>query len=191
MLKRRFYYISASAFFVIGFLLIVGNFSGITGYAVFNDSNVTLGFYASLWFFAAGIVLLMSGGRAKQLGLEETIKAYEQGGISPVRAALQVREALRTGGREISGVRYKGSSDNVTVITSQGGISVKLNDEESARNFALGVYEIALINDPRNNERCELHLGKRASSKHYKKGFLEVVRGFEETYKADLAGAKR
>ena len=65
MLSRRAFLIVGSSFLVIGLVLLVNSVSGITGFAVFGESDVVVGSVAAVWFVIAGLVVLGMAGHAK------------------------------------------------------------------------------------------------------------------------------
>ncbi len=114
---------------------------------------------------------------------------YESGELNPVQAVLKINDNLFPKGIKITGVDYRGGKKG-TVRTEKGHFPIRLNKDDDARNLALALYEIALINDRNNARNCELHLGKRASSKHHREGLQRIIENFEDRYKEDLKAAR-
>lgn len=185
------------SFKILGiFLIVVGviflfNFFRITGLAIFENTAGTTGSILGIIFVIGGVLLLNASQRTIHDELSDIVDNYNHEKISPVRAAIQTREALHKQGREISGVKYKGSERSVTVITPQGGYTLSANNNERAAELALGVYEVAITNDPKNERYCELHLGKGASTKHYRKGFMREEEKFRTRYANDVSSLRR
>jgi hypothetical protein len=57
-LPKRTFVIVAVSFFFIGAALLLNSVQGVTGFAVFEGSDLVGGFYIALWFVIAGLVVL-------------------------------------------------------------------------------------------------------------------------------------
>ena len=60
-LPRRSFVITGIFFLVAGVAFLVNSFSNVTGFAVFEGTDVAAGVFVAMWFFvAAGVVLSIS-----------------------------------------------------------------------------------------------------------------------------------
>ena len=185
MLPQRAFVISGLAFVFIGFIILLNSFQTITAFVILEDIDDKIGYFAGIWFVVVGI-LLLNASRTIYEELGDIVNGYNHGKVNPIRAAIETRNALRRIGREINGVRYRGSEQGVTVKTAQGAYSLRAENRERAAELALGIYEIALSNNPQNDRNCELHLSKRASTKDHRKGFLQEEEKFRRRYSTDV-----
>ncbi|MDO8460108.1 MAG: hypothetical protein Q7S74_03295 [Nanoarchaeota archaeon] len=60
MLPKRAYLVLGISFLLIGFILILNSFSGITGKVILEDASPKISFYWALWFIIGGILILES-----------------------------------------------------------------------------------------------------------------------------------
>lgn len=160
----------------------------ITGFAIFDRARGTVSFIG-LILIAGGVFLLAAAKNWNRYRVGLVIREYESGTLNPVQAALKINDKLYPDGIEITGVNYRGGI-NETIKAEKEQIPIRLGDREKARDLALALYEVALINDRSNSRNCELHLSKRASSKHHKTGLQKIIDKFEEKYEKDLKTAR-
>jgi hypothetical protein len=57
-LPKRAFIITAISFFLIAIIILFNALQGITGFAVFEDSSVNLGWFIAIWFVVAGISVI-------------------------------------------------------------------------------------------------------------------------------------
>ena len=60
MVRQGTQRIIGGIFLFIGVTILLNSFSGITGFVVFEGTDVKFGFYAAVWFFVSGILLFTS-----------------------------------------------------------------------------------------------------------------------------------
>ena len=58
-LPKRTFYIVGGAFLIMGLIIILNSFSGVTGYAVAGKVDSSIIIYTAIWLIAAGIVAIM------------------------------------------------------------------------------------------------------------------------------------
>src|SRR3989344_4473079 len=81
MLQKRTFYIVGISFIFLGAIIAWNSSQGITGFAIFEQSDISLGYLVGIWLFVAGVVILMV---SKQD--EEFVKyyhAYPAGEFTP------------------------------------------------------------------------------------------------------------
>ena len=169
-------------FIFTGIVLILNSFSGITGFVVFENISKNTGSIFGIVFIVVGALLfVIRGEEQRKYRAEELLRAYESGRIGPIKAASEINAIY-----PIDGVKFTPNSRN-SVVSPDGVHPLSLKHGKKAKELALGLYEVAVHNDPRNKSRCELHLGKTASTKHHKKGFEKEVSKFEDQHRSELA----
>lgn len=189
IMKKRALRILGILLFLIGTVFAFNTFSGITGFSIFEGVGPGISSIISLVFIAVGIVLMSASVWWDKYRVGLVIREYEHGELNLVQAALKINDGLYPEGLKITGVEYHGGTKE-TIRTNENFIPVKFDDEEKARDLALALYEIAVINDRNNTRNCELHISKAASSKHHKEGLLDIIKDFEHKYKEELDAAK-
>ena len=188
-MKKRVLKIFGILSFFIGIIFILNTFSGITGFSILEGLSSGISSIIGLVFIAVGIVLMSASAWWDKYRVSLVIHEYEHGELNPVQAALKINDQLYPEGLKITGVEYNGGNKE-TIRTDKDFVPVRLHDKEKAKDLALALYEIAVINDRENAKNCELHISKQASSKHHKKGLLEIIKGFEYKYKEELEAAR-
>jgi len=188
-MKKRVLRIFGILSFFIGTVFALNTFSGITGFSIFEGLSSSISSVISLVFIAVGIVLMSTSAWWDKYRVGLVIREYEHGELNPVQAALKINDGLYPEGLKITGVEYNGGI-NETIRTNKNFVPVRLHDKEKAKDLALALYEIAMINDRNNEGNCELHISKKASSKHHKEGLLKIIEKFEYKYKEDLETAR-
>lgn len=173
---------------IISLILIISN-TIITGAVIGHPTKNYLSLLGIL-IFVVGVFFILTttrGWNNYRVGL--VVREYESGTLSPVQAALKINDRLFPEGLKIIGVDYRGGAKE-TIKTKEGFIPVQLNDERKARDLALALYELAVINDRANSRNCELHLSRQASSKHHREGLRKIIENFEHKYYKDLELAR-
>ena len=188
-MKKRVLRIFGILSFFIGIIFTLNTFSGITGFSIFEGLSSSISSVISLVFIAMGIVLMSASAWWDRYRVGLVIHEYEHGELNPVQAALKINDRLYPEGLKVTGVEYHGGNKE-TIRTDKDFVPVRLHDKEKAKDLALALYEIAVINDRENDRNCELHISKKASSKHYKPGLLKIIEKFEYKYKEDLEAAR-
>ena len=185
---KRVLNLSGFILLITGIIFIL-NYSEITGFVILENIGKTTGSIIGTAFIIGGILLLTAsrGWNNYRVGL--VIREYESGELNPVQAALKINDRLFPEGLKITGVDYRGGVKE-TIKTEEEFIPVSLKDNEKAKDLALALYEMALINSRTNAKNCELHLGKQASSKHHKEGLTRIIKSFEHKYQGDLEMAR-
>ncbi len=186
---KRGLYIIGSTLFLIGIILVINSLQTITGFTIIEDISITISRSLGLFFLLIGIILFVTGSNWDRYRVGLVLREYELGSLNPIQAALKINDRLFPSGIKITGVDYRGGT-NETIRTEKEYIPVKLHNDDKARDLALALYEIAVINNRENAKNCELHLSKKASSKHHKAGLLKIIEKFEEKYKEDLETAR-
>jgi len=189
MIKKRTINILGAVFIIIGVVAFLNSYFSITGYVVLEDVGTNVSYFMSLAFVLIGIALLMTARGWDRYRVGLVVKEYESGELNPVQAALKINDRLFPRGVKITGVDYRGGT-NETIKTENEHIPVRLNNQGKARDLALALYEIALINDRGNARNCELHISKQASSKHHRGGLKKLIDKFEDKYEKDLKAVK-
>lgn len=183
MNQKRILFVLGFSFLTIGIIVLIGSFPTITGFVIVEEINIYISRWISLAFIVLGILSLTAGKMSNRYLVGRLIGDYESEELNPVQVALKINEVLE--GTEINGVDYRGGT-NETIRTSREYIPIKLRDQRKAQDLALALYEIALINDGKNARNCELHISKKASSKHHRKSLDKMIKQFESKYDKDL-----
>ena len=168
-------------------LLLVATGKIITG-AVIGTNLQNFSSMLGILIFMIGVFLIFNCEWDKYR-INLILGEYESGELNPIQAALKINDRLFPKGIRITGVDYRGGKKG-TLRTEKGHFPIRLNKNDDARDFALALYEIALINDRSNARNCELHLGKKASSKHHREGLQRIIEDFGDKYKKDLNVAR-
>jgi hypothetical protein len=185
MIKKRTLNIFGTIFIIIGLIILFNSYFSITGFVVLGETTTNTLYSISIVFILIGITLLTTARGWDRYRVGLVVKEYESGELNPVQAALKINDKLFPNGVKVNGVDYRGGTKE-TIRTENEHIPVKLNEKGKARDLALALYEIALINNRDNARNCELHLGKQASSKHHRKGLKKIIDNFEDKYEKDL-----
>tara|TARA_Y100000310_G_C20564580_1_gene754797 strand:+ start:243 stop:812 length:570 start_codon:yes stop_codon:yes gene_type:complete len=184
---KRGLYVLGSTFLIIGTLLVLNSLSSITGFVIVEEINISIGRYIGLVIIILGILTLTAGKMSNRYLVGRLVGDYESGELNPVEVALKINEVLE--GTEINGVDYRGGT-NETLRTSREYIPIRVGNQDKAQDLALALYEVALINDRKNARNCELHINKKASSKHHRKGLDKLIKKFERRFDKDLKTAR-
>jgi len=161
--------------------VLLSNSAGITGFAILQNIGKTTGSIFGIVFVIVGVLLLVTREEEeRRYRINEIMKKYEHGEISPMEAAREVNDIL-----QINSVRFKADVKH-SITGPTGGYSIKVKSGNRAKELALAFYEVARINSPKNVQYCELHLSEQASTKHHKKGFEEELLRFERKYRKEL-----
>ena len=180
-------YITGSILLLVGLVLILNSLSSITGLVIVEEISISIGRYLGLVIIVLGVLTLTAGKMSNRYLVGRLVGDYESGELNPVEVALKINEVLE--GTDINGVDYRGGT-NETLRTNREYIPIRLGNQDKAQDLALALYEIALINDGRNARNCELHINKKASSKHHRKGLDKLIKKFERKYDKDLKTAR-
>lgn len=188
MSTKRVLSILGYLFSIAGAILILLPAKALTGFAILENISSSIKPIGILSFII-GLALILVARGWDSYKVRLVVEEYESGTLNPVQAAIKINDRLFPEGVKITGVDYRGDTKE-TIKTTNKFIPVRLNSPDKARDLALALYEIALINDRNNARNCELHLGKNASSKHHKQGLKSVIEDFESEYHSYLELAK-
>ncbi len=157
---------------VIAFLLFLasvglfwGSFS-ITGAFIGPASSQGLNVLA-LVVFTSSLILLIYNRQDKKDRLAEIIRMYEKGEIDPLEAAYQINTVV-----PIREVRFKPGKEH-TVYGNDDAYPIPIKNGGPAEELAFAEYFLAQHNNP--GTHSQFHLGKGASTKHHKAGFLALL----------------
>lgn len=190
MIKKRVLGIVIS---IIGLILIINSQISILG-AVIGLVEITSGIslVVGLVFVGVGIgiFILAKDNEWDKYRVGLVMEEYESGNLNPIQAVIKINYRLFPSGIKINGVEYHGENKE-TIRTQRGYFPVTIDDEDKARDLAVALYEMAIINDRKNAKNCELHLSRKASSKDHKKGLTDIIQNFETKYKKELESIKK
>jgi len=144
MKKRTFKFISGVFLILVGVFLIFNSFSGITGFVIFENTKNVRGILGLVFIVVGAVLFITRGEEEKRYRVEAIMKDYESGKLGPVETATKINDVY-----PISGVKFKPDSTN-SVVSPEGIHPLRLKHGRLARDLALGIYEIALGNEPRN-----------------------------------------
>ncbi len=116
MLAKRAYLIVGASFLFIGAVLFVNSVSaGVTGFAVFGESDIAVGGVAAVWFLIAGAVVLGMSRRGENEA-EELLDKRKilTKGDELKRLASRMGYELREGGNHTT--IYNGKHEVITQI---------------------------------------------------------------------------
>jgi len=185
-MKKRVVRFIGIVYFIIGAVLFFNSF-GITGFVIGGEVTRNIGSYIAIAFIFSGITLLIISRDWNKYRVSLVVREYESGALNPVQAVLKINEQLYPSGLTITGIEYHGNNPlHETIRTKDEFIPVRFRDSEKAKDFAIACYEMAVINDRKNDRNCELHISKEASSKHHKEGLQKLIKKFEDKYHQDL-----
>ena len=164
--------ILALLFFLLSIFLFSGSFS-MTGAFIgtMSKSNVNI---TALFLFTTALILFLHTDFDDRHKIEGIIHQYEGGKINTLEAAYAIDEAVH-----IREVHFKLGFEHSVQGEGQR-YSVYVKDEEKGRELAFAEFLLASRRNPFH--RSEMHLGKQASTKHHKDGFLLLLEQYKKKF---------
>jgi hypothetical protein len=111
LIKRRVLKLIGFGYLLLGIIIWLFSFSGITGFVVYGDANLNLGWFLGVVFFIVGVVVLMAG-RKKKSELEKIIRseAHNQSHYQMLKKRLKYMQDY-----ELEGIDPKDANEGVNL----------------------------------------------------------------------------
>jgi hypothetical protein len=160
-MKRGTNSILAFALIVIGILLILNAFSGMTGLAIAESVGTTASTILGLLSFVLGMLQYRNIARTLseeyKVGTGEVLQDYKEGKISAAEAAqtIDVMEPVK-------GVNYGGGQRGLLYLKRGRPIPMKFATKKQGRELCDALADEALENNPKNTQFIRLPEGKRS-----------------------------
>lgn len=177
MKKTIFIFLSVISF-ITGFFHL-SNVHLITGYSVYDNLSENIRYFVGANFIILSFLFFLASRdwTKYRTGILMSIEEFESG-LSPVQTALRINNELKKSGYSVTGVDYRGDFSD-TIKFESGDLNVRLKGRDEAKDLALALFEVSLMNDSGNVNNSRIYLSKYASNESHPKGFKREVYEFE------------
>ncbi|MBD3247459.1 hypothetical protein GF378_02455 [Candidatus Pacearchaeota archaeon] len=159
-MQRGFRFAFPAIFSLIGAVLILNAFSGMTGFVISEDIGIVASSVFGLAFFIGGLILFAYESHARQVekDIYHIVDSYRVGKIDEWDAADRINR-LRGGKNPIEGVEYAGG-EVVGINTKKRDVPVNVKNQKKALDLMASLYWTSLINDRDNISESKIKIDR-------------------------------